>query len=483
MASFRKNYLHLTIGVVLALLVLLLVKPVNGLTEIGVRTLAVSVLSVYWWITIGIDWVSLLCMALYVFAGSMSFSEIAAISMGNWITTFIIAICMLNYALVKEGFMERVVTWFISRDFISGRPWVFLSMFAMAVYILNVFLNCTEVILLMIPVCKNICEEIGYKPGEKFPTCLYIILMWATLAGFAATPIGHGIPLMVIGLAQGMGLDLTVGQWMAVGFPSTFLIVVLTVLVCRFIIRPDVSRFSSFDAQKRKSEIKPMALREKLVVTVYLVTIALFVLPALLNNVFPSVCGVLTQWGSGPIAIAAVSVLVILRVDDQPLLDFKEGLQHVSWGSVFLGVGTFALGGCLTAENGGIILWMNTLCKPIIESLNSWVAFALIASAIAVVLTNFMSIPAVANLTFAVMVPLCVAVGDEAVVSPVAISLIIGILSNMGTMTPPASIPSMMLLGTEYLSASDGFKYGIYNMIFSTLIGVIVIYPLCMILL
>lgn len=478
MGFLKKNDLHMIVGLLLAGLILLLLPASNGLTPTGVRTIAAAVLIIYWWIFISIDWVSLLAIALFAMAGAASVAELCGASFGNWVVPFVIVICILNYALERVGFIQRMVTWFISRNIIQGRAWVFFTLFAVANYILNMFLNIVSIVLIMLPVCKSICEELDYKPGDKFPQCLYLITMWVSLLGFSATPIGHSIPLMVMGLMEGtFGVAITVTQWMLVGIPSTLLLLVLTLLVCRFIINPDTSRFSGYDVAAKRQSLRKMEKKEKLVVTIFAVMIFFLFAPDLFKGIFPAFSSLLSGWGTLTISTIAMCAMLVLRVDGEPLINFTDASRHISWTSVFLAVGTFALSSAFTAESTGIVPWLTSLCGPFIRSLDSWFMFALIASGLVIVLTNFFSCPVVANVVYVVLIPLACNM-DASVVNPLAVAMIIGIACNFGVMTPPASFSSTILLGTEYLSVSAGFKYGLINMILSILVSIFVIYPL-----
>ena len=130
----KRKYLHLSIGLLLAILVWVLLPEGNGLTASGVRTIAVTVMIVYYWTFVGIDWVSILCIALFAMVGTASMSSLISYGISNTNTLLMLFSSILCLALVYCGFMDRLITWFISRNVVRKRPYVFLSLYLLAVY-------------------------------------------------------------------------------------------------------------------------------------------------------------------------------------------------------------------------------------------------------------------------------------------------------------------------------------------------------------
>ncbi len=120
-----KKYIHMLIAVLLSALVMLFLPASNGLTESGVKALAITLFTVYMWIFIGVDWVSMLVIFLYVLFGVIDSSSIFKATFGSWMVPFIIMTSCLNIMLSESGFLSRIVKWFISRKAVQGRPWMF----------------------------------------------------------------------------------------------------------------------------------------------------------------------------------------------------------------------------------------------------------------------------------------------------------------------------------------------------------------------
>ena len=98
-SAAKKTYLHLAIAVVLFVLVMLAVKPVNGLTDTGVLVLAVTIPTLYLWLTLNTHWTSILFLGLLVMTGSMTSNAVWAGSMGHFSVISMIVFMIMNFCL------------------------------------------------------------------------------------------------------------------------------------------------------------------------------------------------------------------------------------------------------------------------------------------------------------------------------------------------------------------------------------------------
>ena len=79
MATFRKNYLHYAIALVIGLLLYFLLPETNGLTHTGVKVIAILVPVLYLWLTTNTHWTSIFALGLLVMTGAMTANEVWAI--------------------------------------------------------------------------------------------------------------------------------------------------------------------------------------------------------------------------------------------------------------------------------------------------------------------------------------------------------------------------------------------------------------------
>ena len=62
--SSKKEYIHYLIALIIGLVLAFALQPTNGLTEIGVRVIAILIPILYLWLTTNTHWTSLLALAL-----------------------------------------------------------------------------------------------------------------------------------------------------------------------------------------------------------------------------------------------------------------------------------------------------------------------------------------------------------------------------------------------------------------------------------
>ncbi len=477
----KRKYLHLSIGLLLAILVWVLLPEGNGLTASGVRTIAVTVMIVYYWTFVGIDWVSILCIALFAMVGTASMSSLISYGISNTNTLLMLFSSILCLALVYCGFMDRLITWFISRNVVRKRPYVFLSLYLLAVYIIGCFVNITSTCLITMPVAKSILDELGYTAKDKYSKALYAGSMWVAMWGYSATPIGHPVALTIIGLLKSScGIEMSFVQYMAVGIPITFLLCVLSLLVIRYIIRPDTSKYVNYDVDAKRATLKKMELREGLTVAIFLLVIFFYIFPDILRYVLPGFYTYMNQLTLLTPTILGICLLVIINVDGKPLLDFKRSLKDVPWSTFFLLAGMFTMSGAISAEGNGIVDWLANVLGPLTANMQSWIPFILLIATAATILTNFMSCNVVANMMFMAAVPLMASLGDN--LNPFGVAMVVAIASNAGVMTPQASAAAGVYLGSDYLTPSEGFKYGSWVIPAFIVICMLLVYPMCLLL-
>lgn len=95
--SDKRFYIHILIAVALGLLCFFGIAPANGITPIGVNVLAVTVATLYLWLTVGTDWTSLLFMGMLIMTGAMTANQVWAGSMGHFSVITMIVFMILNY--------------------------------------------------------------------------------------------------------------------------------------------------------------------------------------------------------------------------------------------------------------------------------------------------------------------------------------------------------------------------------------------------
>ncbi|NCB62770.1 MAG: hypothetical protein EOM52_04015 [Clostridia bacterium] len=472
----NKKTMHFFIAILLDILICLLVPATNGLTDIGVRTIGAAVATVYLWTFVATDWTSIFAALLFAIAGVMPFGSL--LTTGATPVMLIIVMSAVTIPLGKTGFIARVINWFVTRKILRGRPWLFFAFYFAAIYIIGCFLDVAACCLIAFPVARELCREIGYEDDSKFASCLYLGIIWYSMWGYAATPIAHTVSIIIMGLVETYaGVTISMLDFMKVGIPSTVVLGILSFLVFRFVVRPDVSKFVNYEPEARATKLSvKMGKGERNAVIIFCLVIAAILFPDVCKNIFPDAAKFVAGLTiNGPIVAGIAALFVVTDEKGERLLDFSKAINDIPWGAALLVMGMFIVAPCLTAESTGIPVWIANFLSPITANMTSWVPLVLIVAAFCAVFTNFMSCNAIANIAFSLIAP--IALGLSPMVSVTALALVVAIAANIGIMTPAASAASAIVLGSG-ASASHAMKYGAVMIPISVAVCLAIVYPL-----
>ena len=471
-----KKTMHVIIALVLDLAISLLLPPVNGLTPVGVRVIGAAVATVWLWSFVGVDWTSLLSILLFAITGVGSFGSLFTV--GATPMLMLVTMSAVTIPLSRTGYIARIINWFVTRKFLKGKPWAFFAFFYAAVYIIGCFLDCGACCLIAMPVARELIDEIGYEHDSKFASCLYMGIIWFAMWGYAATPIAHTVAIVLMGLVSAStGIPMSMFDFMKVGVPSTIILGVLSFLVVRFIVRPDVSKYVNYDPEARGQRVsKQMSKGEKRALTIFLVMVFVILFPDLFKNLWPAGAAFISGLTINGPAVAAIAVMFLVKDENgDRLLDFTKEVKNLPWTGVFLVMGMFVMAPSLSNAATGMPVWINNVLNPLTSNMTSWVPLTLIVTAFCCIFTNFMSCNAIANIAYALIAPIALALAP--VVNLNALTIVIAIAANVGIMTPAASVPAAIVLGAD-AHRGHAFKYGAALIPIGILVCMFITYPL-----
>ncbi len=476
-----KKTMHFFIAILLDILISVLVPATNGLTDIGVRAIGAAVATVYLWTFVATDWTSIFAVLLFAVAGVMPFAKM--LTTGAVPVLLIIVMSAVTIPLSKTGVIARLINWFITRKVLKGRPWLFFAFYFAAIYLVGCFMDVAACCLIAVPVAKELCRELGYEDDSKFASCLYLGIIWFSMWGYAATPIAHTVSIIVMGLLESAaGQTISMLDYMKVGIPSTIVLGVLSFLVFRFIVRPDVSKFTNYDPTARASRFSAkMSKGERRSVLIFCLIVAAILFPDVCGKVFPNAAAFVSGLTINGPAVAGIALMYVVKDENgDRLLDFSKCINEIPWGAALLVFGMFVMAPCLTAENTGIPVWFANVLSPMTSTMTSWVPLVLVIAAFCAIATNFMSCNAIANIAFSLSVPIAMSLSP--MVSVAALGLVVAIAANIGIMTPAASAASAIVLGSG-ANRTHAMKYGAIMVPISIVLCLAVVYPLAAMLL
>lgn len=475
MQTQKKTYLHIIIAIIIGVVLLNAVPAVNGLSEVGVKVIAVFVPVLYLWLTVGTDWTSWLALALIFMTGIMAPAAVYAGTFGSPLIITVIGMMAFSKVLVDTGVIDTAVKWAMTREIVRNRPYVFMIMIFVVCAVVSVFMDVGAVTLVFIAVIKVACEQIGYKKGDPFCTALFLGLFWITNAWNGGSPLGHALPIIMMNAATAGGYEITFAKWMSIGIPAALIMTVIAIVFICLIWRPEASKFKNYDLDAIKKEIKPLTKQGIITIVLLVLVVLYWVLPTIFPSMLPAkIAAVYSTWGTTLPLIIAMALLCIIHINGKPITTFRE-MTSTSTVTVLLFIGAVSvLGSAISSPDTGISACLANILSPITSSIPIF-AVIIIAFLGCIILTNFISNTVCMLLFFSLVVPIASAAGQN--VS--AIIILLCVLACFASLVPSAAITAPFYFGEQYITVKNSFKSNIMMIVIVWALISFVVFPLC----
>lgn len=475
MQTQKKTYLHIIIAIIIGVVLLNAIPAVNGLSEVGVKVIAVFVPVLYLWLTVGTDWTSWLALALIFMTGIMAPAAVYAGTFGSPLIITVIGMMAFSKVLVDTGVIDTAVKWAMTREIVRNRPYVFMIMIFVVCAVVSVFMDVGAVTLVFIAVIKVACEQIGYKKGDPFCTALFLGLFWITNAWNGGSPLGHALPIIMMNAATAGGYEITFAKWMSIGIPAALIMTVIAIVFICLIWRPEASKFKNYDLDAIKKEIKPLTKQGIITIVLLVLVVLYWVLPTIFPSMLPAkIAAVYSTWGTTFPLIIAMALLCIIHINGKPISTFRE-MTSTSTVTVLLFIGAVSvLGSAISSPDTGISACLANILSPITSSIPIF-AVIIIAFLGCIILTNFISNTVCMLLFFSLVVPIASAAGQN--VS--AIIILLCVLACFASLVPSAAITAPFYFGEQYITVKNSFKSNIMMIVIVWALISFVVFPLC----
>ena len=319
MVKTQRNFL---IAAIVGLLILFLLPPVNGLTPVGVKFLAVFIPTVIIWLIEG---------------GSGLW--------GGALVALCIPFYMIANALEESGAVMWVVRWILSRKIVHGRPTLFTILFTLSLILISVMITPMVTVVIFFKVLKDLCESIGYDRDSQFYRAHGLIIGWIGQAVDGCLIWGRPFILSMVAMIVGLGFEkFTVNDFFRLAILYLIIITVVAILFVKFWIRPDCSNFENYDDAAVREELKanPLNTHSKILLVGMLAVVFCYV------GAFFTPLGVVQQYlntlpAAAPVSLA-VAILALIYIADgkdgakKPVLDIGREMSRLPWNTIiFLG--------------------------------------------------------------------------------------------------------------------------------------------------
>jgi len=471
-AEQQFNQRRKTTGLVLGPLAFLLVLalPLTGLTPAAHRLAAILVCVVVFWITEALPLAitallgPTLAIVLQVAPAQKALASFADPIIFLFIGSFVLAEAMYEHGLDRRMAYTALCSRFVGRS--AGR---LLVVFGAVSTGISMWISNTATAAMMFPIGVSIVTHLSAQPEGRVPrfrrfaiTMMLINAFGASLGGLA-TPIGTPPNLIGIGMLRSLaGVDISFFRWMMLGLPLTILLFTAMAVFFWFISARGLtlSKSSMDDVHAQLARLGPVSTGERNVMFAFFLTVLLWVLPGLLTIVGlrDSAFARLYQ-DSIPESVAALigAVLLFALPVEWKTRRFTmswESAVRIDWGTILLFGGGLAMGslafttGLAEAMGRGVTAWVPT---------QSPLAFTLIFTGFAVILSEMTSNTASASM----IVPVAIAVCQAAGVNPIEPALGATLGASVGFMLPISTPPNAIAYSSGHVPITAMMKYGV----------------------
>ena len=314
-------------------------------------------------------------LALFGLGGDEGADAVLAPFGSGTVFTFIGAF-ILAQAMLKHGLARRFAFRILSIPGVTRSTNRVIIAFGAITCLVSSFISNTATVAMLMPTAVGILGVIGELIQDKYeaegrmedfnPTrlrtgfALMLMLAYGASVGGLLTPVGS--PPNLIGrelIEDATGENITFGQWMGMAFPVCAVMFVALCVVLLLLNKPEIQRLRGVDdyVRRQREEMGAMSQAEKNTLIAFVVTVTLWILPAIVGLVAGDTSAVYeattNQLDEGVAAVLGCSLLFMLPVDWRNrhfTLTWGDAAK-IDWGTIVL-FGSGVVFGTMLEETG-----------------------------------------------------------------------------------------------------------------------------------
>lgn len=426
-----------------------------GLTEVICRTIGVSVLIAYLWITetISIYLTSILPLILFPLLDIAGIDEISPKYMKDIIFLFIGGF-LLAFGIEKVHLHQRIAYWFLIKA--GNNAGRLLLSFMFISYFLSMWILNTATTLLLIPPALGIINEIKKQnPTSKFHLPILLGIAYCASIGGITTVIGTAPNAYLFDFLKDNYPDVSMsfGGWTLHTLPISLLmfLAVYTYFYFKF-IRNKPMEIDAAYCKNAYQKLGPFSSGEKKVLVVFLLTVLLWFSKKHLGFIHPILPEMKDSW----IALSMSFLLFFIRDVNKASSNILEwnDMSKIPLGVIFLFGAGFAINHVF--ETSGLMEVIGVTLQQI-ELSNGF----LLLSILIIFMVFFTEISSNTTSTI-LIIPLIALIVDHGNYTPISWLLPICVSASFAFMLPVATPPNTIIYGTEMISIKEMMKHGFW---------------------
>lgn len=452
-------------------------QPIEPLTAVGMKLLGCFLAALWGWITIGLIWPSIYVLCAMAFTGYYEgFGALLGKSFGDSTTVLLIFMLVFAGLIEASGVGKAISIWFVSRKAVSGKPWLFCFAFLFSVYILGSMTSGTPSVLLGWSLLAGICSAVGYKAGDPLAKFLFFGVLVTGPLGMDLFPF-KPVSLVALSVYTNMtGLEMNYAEYISCALILDTLIMIGYLLFGKFILKVDVSKLKTFDAEKLNAkEILKLSVEQKIILILTAFLLIAFIVPSFLPDEWLMTQFFTTLGTTGTIMIV-MCIMAFLKLKGKPLCDFpKMAKNGISWDAIMLTATVLPVTGALADdEASGFITCITEVVGPIVNG-KPEILFVLLFMTIAIIFTNFCSNAGTASS----LTPIALAGAELVGANPALLIIFVIKCCHFAYFTPAASPATALAIAQpDWISQKEMLKYGLAVILIAFVVVVCVGIPI-----
>ena len=449
------------------------IPSVNGLSSdaFGVIFIFIGVLLL--WLTIGIDWPSLLCLFALGFIDKFGFNKVLSSSFGNSTFAFLLFTFVCTYALSKTSLIKRIALTFVNFKIAQKNSYLFIFFFLLATLILGLFISPSVLFVILLPILNEIISLLNIEKDDKISKVLMLGLGFTVSISSGMTPIAHVFPILAINAAN---IEVSTFEYIAIAFPAGLVLFLLTYLILILCIRPKKDGLNFENVANLKKSLQKLDKKDIITLIIFISVLVLWIVPSIFEFIYYPIYEFFNKYGTIMPPLLGTVLLCVIRVEEKPLLEvgdaFKNGVPRAS---LIMCAATLALGEAIKSEDIGLITYLQTNLGNSLVSLSPiilLIIFALWAAIQTNLSSNMVTATLVGTVASTVIASTFSTLNLEATIC------IVGMLSSFAFATPPSMPHIAIISSSETLSTKEVFIYGLIIMLLSVLVALLISYPI-----
>lgn len=448
--------LGLLLGPVLFFLIIF--SPFELVSGSGDKVIAVALWMVIWWITeaVSISVTALLPLLLFPILKIMPIDEVGA-NYGSPIIFLFFGGFVLALALEKVNLHKRIALNIIK---ITGTtPNKVVLGFMIATASLSMWISNTASTVVMLPIAISVIRLLvddadGFTKNDRnFALSVMLGIAYAANAGGIATVIGTPPNSVLIGLLENeYHIQISFLSWMTLGLPFSAILLLICYLVLVKWLFPN--RQLKFQAsreviQNELNKLGPTSGKEKMVLTIFGITVFLWIFRTVINGIFPAL----------QLSDTIISMFGAIGLFAVPF-SFREGIfilewqdtEKLAWGILML------FGGGLALANGMSVSGIVDMVSNAIATANVSV---IVTASLLIILMLFMT-ELMSNVALiAVLAPVVAGIAIGLNIPLLYLLVPVTIASSCAFMLPMATPPNAIVFASGYIRVPQMVRAGI----------------------